>query len=66
MRRLGKVLEVALREHFKRRNLDSNITSKRAKKGFPQAGIWHQFRQQTALAQVTDNNTAAVSGLSVD
>jgi len=62
MRRLGKVLEVALREHFKDRNLGSEATSKRARKGFPQAGIWNRIRQQTSLAKVTDDSAVIAIG----
>lgn len=60
LRRLGKALEGALREHFKERNLSSNQDSKRAKKGFPQSGLWNRIRQETALSKVS-NDQAVVS-----
>lgn len=62
MRRLGKALEVTLREHFRRRNMDSGSTSKRAAKGFPQQGIWNRIRTTTALAEVSDGRATVNIG----
>lgn len=54
MRRLGKGVEVTLREHFKNRNLGSSAESKRAARGMPQAGIWNQIRQSTSFVSASD------------
>ena len=60
MKAIGKSAEVALREHFRKRNLASNSTSKRAARGFPQYGIWNHIRQSTSFSGAT-NDAAQVT-----
>lgn len=62
MARLGKVVEVALKEHFRKRNLSSQSDSKRAKKGFPQSGVWNRIRRSTALSRVSENEAVISIG----
>jgi hypothetical protein len=59
---LGKGLEVALRDHFRDRNMASNSESRRAQMGFPQAGIWNRIRQTTHYIGV--NGSTASVGIS--
>ena len=54
MRKIGKGVEVTLREHFKNRNLSSPSDSLRAARGMPQAGIWNRIRQSTAFVSASD------------
>lgn len=62
MAKLGKAMEVILRAHFKDRNLSSSRDSKRARKGFPQSGLWNRIRQKTALTAVTDDSATVSIG----
>lgn len=62
MARLGKTLEVELREHFLQRNLAANSDSKRAQKGFPQQGIWGRIRDTTAFVDADDTHARVAIG----
>ncbi|MBN2069134.1 MAG: hypothetical protein JW739_05805 [Opitutales bacterium] len=54
MARIGRSFESHLREHFRVRNMTSNSTSKRGRKGWFQFGIWNQIRQTTAYVGATE------------
>lgn len=60
MTKLGGGLRSVLKAHFRNRNMSSNSESKRAQKGWKQAGIWKKIMDRTDLAGATET-TATVS-----